>query len=67
MASCAGWVLLAVGAILAAVGVATWPPGGLFFALPYLFLIPAVPAVAIGALLLLLGSRKAPAKPPPDA
>ena len=62
-----GWVLLVIGGILLLLGWWTWPPGGLFFALPYFFLIPGVPSVGIGALLILLGRRGSPTDNAPPA
>lgn len=55
-----GWVMLALAAPLLLLGYLTWPPGGLMFALPYLFLIPGVPLALVGALLVLIcrGSRQ---------
>jgi hypothetical protein len=36
-----GWILLVLAALLSPLGVLCWPPGGLMFALPFIFLIPA--------------------------
>jgi hypothetical protein len=33
--------MLGLAAVLAPLGALTWPPGGLMFALPFIFLIPA--------------------------
>jgi len=52
-----GWLLLTVGGALILLGIASWPPGGLMFALPYIFLIPGVPLAVAGGLLVLLGRR----------
>ena len=37
-----GWFFLAAAAVLVVLGIASWPPGGLMFALPYFFLMPGV-------------------------
>jgi hypothetical protein len=49
-----GILALVLAGILAGLGIATWPPGGLMFALPYLFLLLAVPFALGGVILLLL-------------
>ncbi len=51
-----GMLALVLAGILAGLGIAAWPPGGLMFALPYVFLLPAVP-LAIGGVILLMLSR----------
>lgn len=56
-----GGILLFIAAGLGVLGLLTWPPGGLMFALPYVFLLPAGVVALAGALLLALsfvGSRK---------
>jgi hypothetical protein len=53
-----GWILMAIGGVLTLVGIATWPPGGLMFALPYVFLLPGVPLAMLGAVLVILRRRK---------
>lgn len=58
-----GWVLVLIGGGLVALGIWAWPPGGLLFALPYIFLIPGVPIAGAGAVLLWLGYCLARAKP----
>jgi hypothetical protein len=45
---------LAVAALLALLAVATWPPGGLMFALPYVFVLPAAVVALAGGILLAL-------------
>ena len=58
-----GATLLVVALVLTILGAVTWPPEGLFFALPYLFLLPPVPLFVVGIVLLILGRRKrAPTK-----
>ena len=47
--------LLLIVAILSAIlGIISWPPGGLMFALPYVFFIIAMVFGGIGVLLLLV-------------
>jgi len=53
-----GWIAAATGTILVLVGLACWPPGGLFFAAPYIFLIPGVPLCGLGTVLILLLRRR---------
>jgi hypothetical protein len=53
-----GWILLTIGIVLTLLGVATWPPGGLMFALPYVFLIPGFPLAILGGVLVVLGRRQ---------
>lgn len=50
-----GWMALLLAGLLGMAGVASWPPEGLMFALPFVFLIPAVGFGAAGALLLFFG------------
>jgi hypothetical protein len=52
-----GWVLAICAALLALLGIAAWPPGGLMFALPYVFLSLAVLAGLAAWLLVWLGRR----------
>jgi len=52
-----GWILLVAGVALILLGIWTWPPGGLFFAMPFFFLIPGVPLAVIGGVLLMIGWR----------
>lgn len=54
-----GWILGAVGCGLILLGIASWPPGGLMFALPFLFLLPGVPLAIAGAGLVLFARRGA--------
>lgn len=61
-----GYVLLGFAALLAVVGLSTWPPGGLMFALPFVFFIPAAFFGLIGGALLWFGKRKTAAKLEPD-
>jgi hypothetical protein len=59
-----GWVLSAAAAVLILLGLATWPPGGLMFALPYVFLIPGAVLAVVGGLLVWAGSRGRTERPP---
>jgi hypothetical protein len=52
-----GWILLVLAALLILLGMLCWPPGGLMFALPFVFLIPGFILGLIGAVLLWHGSR----------
>jgi hypothetical protein len=62
-----GSTLLVFAAVLIALGAVTWPPGGLLFALPYLFLMPGVVLAVLGGMLLFIWrSAKASGKQPPD-
>jgi hypothetical protein len=51
----------AAGLIL--LGILSWPPGGLMFALPFVFLIPGLFLGLIGGILLWHGSRVPAGKP----
>ena len=53
-----GSTLLVIAAVLIALGAVTWPPGGLLFALPYLFLMPGVVLALLGGILLFIGVRR---------
>ena len=46
------WIILVMAAALILLGIMSWPPGGLMFALPYFFLLPGVLLGLIGGLLL---------------
>jgi hypothetical protein len=48
-----GIFFLICAATLVALAIAAWPPEGLFFGLPFLFLIPALFCGIVGGLLLL--------------
>lgn len=60
VASMFGWIALALAVVLILLGIFTWPPGGLMFASPLVFLIPGVFLAFLGTLLLWLGSRRPP-------
>jgi hypothetical protein len=49
-----GILALVLAGILTALTVAVWPPGGLMFALPYVFLLLAAPFALGGVILLIL-------------
>jgi FtsH-binding integral membrane protein len=53
-----GWTFLIIGGALILLGVAAWPPGGLMFALPFIFLIPGVPLALVGGMLVWLSQRR---------
>jgi uncharacterized membrane protein YvlD (DUF360 family) len=57
VASLFGWIALAPAVVLILLGISTWPPAGLMFALPFVFLVPGVFLAILGTLLLWLGSR----------
>ena len=50
-----GWIGVVVAALLTVSGIAVWPPGGLMFALPSVFLMSAAVFCVAGLLLLWLG------------
>lgn len=59
------WIMLMIAAGLILLGIQSWPPGGLMFALPFVFLIPgAVLGLVGGALLwgLNRSSRRLPSE-----
>jgi hypothetical protein len=56
-----GWIAVVLATLLTFAGIAVWPPGGLMFALPFVFLMPAAVLWAVGWLLLRLG--RAPENP----
>jgi hypothetical protein len=53
-----GWITLALALALVMLGLASWPPSGLMFALPYFFLIPGAILALIGGLLLRAGGNR---------
>jgi len=58
-----GAIFLVFAVLLFLLTVASWPPEGLFFGLPFFFLIPALIFGFVGSLLLLF-TRKLRALPP---
>jgi hypothetical protein len=54
-ASVLGWISLVLASALILAGIASWPPGGLMFALPFVFLIPGVLLAIFGGLLVWAG------------
>ena len=59
-----GWITLALALALVMLGLASWPPSGLMFALPYFFLIPGAILALIGGLLLRAGRQPSQPTPP---
>ena len=51
-----GWIALTLAVVLILLGTSTWPPDGLMFALPLVFLVPDIFLTLLGTLL--LGSDK---------
>jgi len=47
--------MLAIAAGLILLGIQSWPPGGLMFALPFVFLVPGLVLGLVGGGLLWLG------------
>ena len=52
-----GIFFLICATILVALAIAIWPPEGLFFGLPFIFLIPALLCGIVGGVLLLFTRR----------
>ena len=52
-----GWLLAAAAVLLLLLGVLSWPPGGLMFALPYVFWLLAAVTALPAAGLVWLGRR----------
>jgi len=61
-----GYAMLGLAAVLALIGASTWPPGGLMFALPFVFLIPAAFFALVGGVLLWIGQRSVSPTLEPD-
>jgi hypothetical protein len=57
VATVLGWILLASAGGLILLGISSWPPGGLMFALPFVFLIPGLFFAILGGALVWLGRR----------
>jgi len=54
MRSCAhvpGWLALVGAAGLVLLGLLSWPPGGMMFALPFIFIIPGIFLAIVGGVL----------------
>jgi hypothetical protein len=60
-----GWLSLVLAGLSLMLTAMSWPPGGLFFALPYLFLISSVGLGLVGGVLLLL-TRTPPGRGRPN-
>jgi hypothetical protein len=54
-----GWILLVIAGGLILLVISSWPPGGLMFALPFVFLMPGLLFALIGGALLWWGRRPA--------
>ena len=52
LAHIVGIIALTLAAMLALLGILSWPPGGLMFALPYVFFIPGLVLGVAGGILL---------------
>jgi hypothetical protein len=52
-----GWIALFIAAGLILLGILSWPPGGLMFALPFVFLFCGVALALIGGVLVWFGGR----------
>ncbi len=59
-----GKVFLVIAAIAILFGIIAWPPGGLMFALPYVFFLFAIIFGGIGLLVILIGRLTRPADQP---
>ena len=62
----AGWSLVVLAGLLLVAGLLTWPPGGLMFALPFVFLMPGALFGIVGAILLWL-RREPRSRDEPDS
>jgi hypothetical protein len=60
VATVIGWIFLVIATALVFLGIASWPPGGLMFALPFVFLIPGILLTVIGVAFVWLGRCRAP-------
>jgi hypothetical protein len=65
VARVAGWMTLVPGLALVLLGILSWPPGGLMYALPFVFLIPGTFLALLGGGLVWAGSRR-PARDRPE-
>jgi hypothetical protein len=54
-----GWILLVFAGGLILLAIASWPPGGLMFALPFVFLMPGLLFAFVGGVLVWWGGRSA--------
>jgi vacuolar-type H+-ATPase subunit I/STV1 len=60
-----GWTAVTIGVLLILVGIHSWPPGGLMFALPFVFLMPGILLALVGAVLVRMGRDSRKPEPPP--
>ncbi len=51
------WALLTIAIVLILLSIISWPPGGLMFALPFVFFIPGIFLALIGAGVLCISYR----------
>jgi protein-S-isoprenylcysteine O-methyltransferase Ste14 len=58
VATVLGWLLLILSAALILLSMASWPPGGLMFTLPFVFLMPGIIFGLLGGILVWWGSRR---------
>ena len=54
-----GWILLVIAGGLILLAISSWPPGGLMFALPFIFLMPGLLFALVGGALVWWGRRPA--------
>jgi len=52
-----GWLLVSCAVLLFLLGIASWPPGGLMFALPFVFFLSAALVAPFAIGLIWLGRR----------
>jgi hypothetical protein len=52
-----GWILLVIAGGLTLLSILSWPPGGLMFALSFIFLMPGLLFALIGGALVWWGGR----------
>ena len=57
VATVLGWMALTGAGGLVLLGIISWPPGGLMFALPFVFLVPGFFLALVGGVLVWLGGR----------
>jgi hypothetical protein len=60
-----GAIFLLFAVLLGLLALVSWPPEGLFFGLPFFFLMPAL-LLGIGGILLLLCTRPSKTLPPTE-
>jgi hypothetical protein len=60
-----GVLLLILAFLAATLGVISWPPGGLMFALPYVFFMIAAAFGMVGCILIMVGKVRSAAQQKP--